>query len=73
MKIVDFIPFQSVTLTDGFWKDRSDLNKNVSLANVRKRFEESGRFDALRFNYHKNGKKSRLFMPLWMGTGVRTA
>ena len=61
MKIVDFIPFQSVTLTDGFWKDRYDLNKNVSLVNVRKRFEESGRFDALRFNYLKNGKKPHFF------------
>ena len=61
MKLVNFIPFQSVTLTDGFWKDRFDLNKNVSLSNVRKRFEESGRFDALRFNYLKNGKKPHFF------------
>ena len=61
MKTVDFIPFQSVRLTDGFWKNRSDLNKNVSLSNVRKRFEETGRFDALRFNYHKNGKKPHYF------------
>ena len=61
MKTVDFIPFQSVRLTDGFWKNRSDLNKNISLSNVRKRFEETGRFDALRFNYHKNGKKPHYF------------
>ena len=61
MKTVDFIPFQSVRLTDGFWKSRSDLNKNISLSNVRKRFEETGRFDALRFNYHKNGKKPHYF------------
>lgn len=61
MKTVDFIPFQSVTLTDGFWKDRFDLNKNVSLSNVRKRFEESGRFDALRFNYAATGKKPHFF------------
>ena len=58
MKTVDFIPFDSVTLTDGFWKDRFDLNKNVSLSNVRKRFEESGRFDALRFNYATTGKNA---------------
>ena len=61
MKTVDFIPFESVTLTDGFWKDRFDLNKNVSLSNVRKRFEESGRFDALRFNYAATGKKPHFF------------
>ena len=61
MKTVEFIPFQSVTLTDGFWKDRYDLNKTVSLENVRKRFEESGRFDALRFNYAQTGKKPHIF------------
>ena len=61
MKTADFIPFESVTLTDGFWKDRCDLNKNVSLSNVRKRFEESGRFDALRFNYTETGKKPHIF------------
>lgn len=61
MKTADFIPFHSVTLTDGFWKDRSDLNKNVSLSNVRKRFEETGRFDALRFNYATTGKKPHFF------------
>ena len=61
MKTADFIPFQSVTLTDGFWKSRCDLNKNVSLSNVRKRFEESSRFDALRFNYATTGKKPHFF------------
>ena len=61
MKTVDFIPFTSVMLTDGFWKNKSDLNKNVSLANVRKRFEETGRFDALRFNYATSGKKPHFF------------
>lgn len=61
MKTVDFVPFESVTLTDGFWKDRSNLNKNVSLESVRRRFEESGRFDALRFNYATTGKKPHIF------------
>ena len=61
IKPVEFIPFQSITLIDGFWKNRSDLNKNVSLSNVRKRFEESGRFDALRFNYTTTGKKPHFF------------
>lgn len=61
MKIVDFVSFQSVTLTEGFWKRRADLNKTVSLSNVRKRFEETGRFDALRFNYAATGKKPHFF------------
>ena len=52
-----FISFEQVDFKNGFWHDRYELNKTVSLQNVRTRFEESGRFDALRFNYLKNGKK----------------
>jgi DUF1680 family protein len=43
------ISFENVDLLDGFWKDRYDINKNVSVANVYNRFEETGRFDSLRF------------------------
>lgn len=50
------VSFRDVTLTDGFWKKRYELNKNVSIAAVRNKFEESARFDALRFNYLKNGR-----------------
>ncbi len=37
------------------------LNKNISIENVRERFENSGRFDALRFNYLKNGRKPHIY------------
>ncbi len=57
----NFVSFENVDFLDGFWKERYLLNKNVSLANVRKRFEDSGRFDALRFNFIKNGKKPHIF------------
>lgn len=56
-----FLPFEQVDLNDGFWHDRYELNKTVSVANVRKRFEESGRFDALRFNYLKNARRPHIF------------
>ena len=50
------VPFRNVTLGKGFWLDRYNLNKNVSLGCVKKVFEETGRFDALRFNYLKTGR-----------------
>ena len=45
------IRFCEVKLLEGFWKERYELNRDVSLQCVRNRFEESGRMDALRFNY----------------------
>lgn len=57
----DFVHFTNVELTNGFWKRRYELNKLVSLENVKLRFESSGRFDALRFNYLKTGKKPHIF------------
>ncbi len=56
-----FVPFSKVKLENGFWHDRYQLNKQVSMENVRKRFEESGRFDALRFNFHKNGHRPHYY------------
>lgn len=61
MKKGKFIGFEQVDLTDGFWHDRYELNKTVSMENVRRRFEESGRFDALRFNFLKNGRRPHVF------------
>lgn len=51
MQKIKNISFENVTFDGGFWKSRYDLNRNVSLQNVYRRFEETGRFDALRFNY----------------------
>ncbi len=55
------VSFRNVDLLDGFWLNRYNLNKNVSVGSVRKRFEDSGRMDALRFNYIKNGKKPHVY------------
>ena len=61
MKNSRFISFTKVDLYDGFWRDRYELNKNVSIKNVRDRFEESHRFDAMRFNFSKNGHRPHVF------------
>ena len=56
-----FTSFENVNFLDGFWKRRYELNKNVSVENVKKQFESSGRFDAMRFNYLKNGKRPHIY------------
>ena len=57
----NFVNFKNVDITDGFWKKRYELNKSVSVENVKKQFENSGRFDAMRFNYHKTAKRPHIF------------
>ena len=44
MKLIDF---RKTDLTDGFWKKQVDVVSEVSVYNVYKRFEETGRFAAL--------------------------
>ncbi|MBQ8344762.1 MAG: glycoside hydrolase family 127 protein [Clostridia bacterium] len=61
MKKTDFVSFRQIDWKDGFWKNRCELNQTVSVQNVQKRFEETARFDAVRFNYLKNGKKLHIF------------
>lgn len=61
MKIGKFLPFEQVNLNNGFWRDRYTLNKQVSVKSVYERFEDSGRLDALRFNYLKNGKRPHFY------------
>jgi len=54
------ISFESVILNDGFWKSKCDINKNVSIKSVYARFEETGRFNAMRFAY-KEGDPIHVF------------
>lgn len=61
MERYSFIPFEQVDLADGFWRDRYEINRSVSMENVKKRFEETGRMDALRFNFLKTGKRPHIF------------
>ena len=60
-KANNFVSFTCVDFTDGFFKKRYELNKNVSLKSVKNQFEKSGRFNALRFNFHKTGKVPHIY------------
>ena len=42
------ITYQNVTFTSGFWQEVRERNACVSLMNVYRRFQETGRFSALR-------------------------
>lgn len=55
MSLLNNIKFNNIIFTDGYWKSRYELNRDVSVKCVRDRFEESGRFEALRYTY-KEGK-----------------
>ena len=45
------VPFTSVRITDGFWRDRQQLNSEVTIPAVYDRFKETGRFDAFKCDY----------------------
>lgn len=47
------VPFRNLTVTDGFWKEKQDLFRHVTVDAVFDRFEETGRFEALKFNWKK--------------------
>lgn len=42
------VGFERITLQDGFWKEERDLVRNVTIDAVYSRFEETGRFEALK-------------------------
>lgn len=48
-----FIPvsYLNVEIKDGFWKNRIDINKAVTIYSVRDRFIDTGRFEAFKFNW----------------------
>ncbi len=45
------VAFTDVKITDGFWRNRIDINENVTIYSVRNRFRETGRFEAFKFNW----------------------
>ncbi len=54
---MQLIDFRKTQLNDGFWRKKTDLVSEVSVYNVYKRFEETGRFDALACNWKKGDPK----------------
>ncbi|NLB41862.1 MAG: glycoside hydrolase family 127 protein, partial [Clostridiales bacterium] len=45
------IAFRKVDITDGFWKQKQELNRKATIYSVWERFKETGRFDAFQFNW----------------------
>ncbi len=43
--------YRAVTLTGGFWKQKEDLNRDITLPAVYDRFSETGRIGAFRFDW----------------------
>lgn len=50
-KKIQQIPFEQVTITGGFWKEKQDLFRDKTIMAVYDRFEETGRFEALKCNW----------------------
>ena len=60
----NMIPFDKVTLTDGFWKERQKINRNVTLDAVYNRFDDMGKIEAFWCTWKPadgDGKKPYLF------------
>ena len=47
------VRFDHIRIKDGFWRFYTDLNRKAVVKNVYDRFEETGRFDALRCNWRE--------------------
>ena len=45
------VSFCDVNVKDGFWRNRIDINENVTIYSVRDRFRDTGRFEAFKFNW----------------------
>jgi DUF1680 family protein len=45
------VSFDQIDLMEGFWKEKQDLFREVTINAVYDRFEETGRFEALKFNW----------------------
>lgn len=51
MKQAKKTDYRNVTLTGGFWKNKEDLNRDVTIDAVYDRFTESGRIDAFKCDW----------------------
>ena len=45
------LTYDNVDITGGFWHEKQQLIRNVTIWNVYKRFEETGRFEAFKMNW----------------------
>ena len=54
------VSYKNIDITGGFWKDRQDLNKIVTIYAVRDRFKDTGRFDAFKCDWTEGKPKSHI-------------
>lgn len=59
MRYFQMVPFSATQLTNGFWQYRQQINREVSVHAVHDRFQDTGRFDAFRFDW----KEGEPFQP----------
>lgn len=59
MDNLSFVPFYNVTVNDGFWKNRMEINEKVTIYSVRDRFRDTGRFEAFKFNWKEGSDLPR--------------
>ena len=45
------VGFADVEITGGFWKQRQETNRDVTIFSVENRFRDTGRFEAFKFNW----------------------
>ena len=45
------LTYDKIDITDGFWKEKQELVRNVTIWNVYKRFSDTGRFEAFNMNW----------------------
>ncbi len=62
MRHFKHIPYQNVDINqNGFWGQRQQLNRDVTIWAVRDRFEDTGRFEAFDFNWKEGMPKKPHF------------
>ncbi len=61
MKQMKKSDYRAVTLTGGFWKQKEDLNRDITMDAVYDRFSESGRIDAFKCDWKEGEPKKPHF------------
>lgn len=59
MKKTNPVSFADIEIKDGFWAKKQQLIREVTLDAVRLRFEETGRFEAFKFNWTEDSDLPR--------------
>lgn len=57
----EFLSFDHVTFSGGFWKKRLEINSTVTIQAIYQQFKASGRFDALRLNWEEGKPMPHIF------------